>query len=80
MAKSTKTDDRPDNILARIAKQGPVHLEVVGPCETCGHVASHTKCGAPIVGSVMASKGLSRTIGTALTDIPGDVSCEKCKA
>lgn len=79
MEKSTKVETRPDNILARIAKQGTVHLEVMGPCSACGHVANRTKCGEPIVGSVMTEEGNGRTIGTALTDLPGDVTCEKCK-
>lgn len=78
MEKSTKVDTRSAETVAREGRRGPVHLEVAEPCSTCGTVANRTKCGEPILGSVMSPDAKTRTIGTALTDIPSEVTCGKC--
>lgn len=79
MEKSTKVDTRSGETIARMGRRGDVHMEVAEPCPTCGTVANRTKCGDPILGSVMNAEGEGRTIGTALTDIPSEVTCARCK-
>ncbi len=79
MEQATKVDARSSETIAREVRRGDVHLEVRIPCSECGLVANRTKCGEPIAGSVLSMDGETRTIGTALTDVPGDVTCVKCK-